>query len=138
MIVMSERMVKELNLKPIARMVNCAAAGVDPSIMGMGPVKAIPKVLKQANMKLEDIDLIELNEAFATQAIAVIKEAGLDPAKVNVNGGAVALGHPLGCTGTKLTVQIVNELRRRKKKYGMVTACIGGGQGIAVVLERAS
>lgn len=134
-IVMSERMVKELNLKPIARMVNCAAAGVDPSIMGMGPVKAIPKVLKQANMKLDDIDLIELNEAFATQAIAVIKEAGLDPAKVNVNGGAVALGHPLGCTGTKLTVQIVNELRRRKKKYGMVTACIGGGQGIAGIYE---
>ncbi|MDZ4846613.1 MAG: thiolase family protein [Chitinophagales bacterium] len=134
-IVMSERMVKELNLKPIARMVNCAAAGVDPSIMGMGPVKAIPKVLKQANMKLEDIDLFELNEAFATQAIAVIREAGLDPAKVNVNGGAVALGHPLGCTGTKLTVQIVNELRRRKKKYGMVTACIGGGQGIAGIYE---
>ncbi len=134
-IVMSERMVKELNLTPIARMVNCAAAGVDPSIMGMGPVTAIPKVLKQANMKLDDIDLIELNEAFATQAVAVIKEAGLDPSKVNVNGGAVALGHPLGCTGTKLTVQIVNELRRRKKKYGMVTACIGGGQGIAGIYE---
>ncbi len=134
-IVMSERMVKELSLKPIARMVNCAAAGVDPSIMGMGPVKAIPKVLKQANMKLDDIDLIELNEAFATQAIAVIREAKLDPAKVNVNGGAVALGHPLGCTGTKLTVQIINELRRRKKKYGMVTACIGGGQGIAGIYE---
>jgi len=134
-IVMSERMVKELNLKPIARMVNCAAAGVDPSIMGMGPIKAIPKALKQANMKLDDIDLIELNEAFATQAVAVIKEGKLDPAKVNVNGGAVALGHPLGCTGTKLTVQILNELRRRKKKYGMVTACIGGGQGIAGIYE---
>lgn len=135
MIVMSERMVKELNLKPIARMVNCAAAGVDPSIMGMGPVTAIPKALKQAGMKLDDIDLIELNEAFATQAVAVIKEAKIDPAKVNVNGGAVALGHPLGCTGTKLTVQIINELRRRKKKYGMVTACIGGGQGIAGIYE---
>ncbi len=134
-IVMSERMVKELNLKPIARMVTCAAAGVDPSVMGIGPVVAIPKALKQANMKLDQIDLIELNEAFATQAIAVIKESGLDPAKVNVNGGAVALGHPLGCTGTKLTVQIVNELRRRKKKYGMVTACIGGGQGIAGIYE---
>lgn len=134
-IVMSERMVKELNLKPIARMVTCASAGVDPSIMGIGPVKAIPKALKQANMKLDDIDLIELNEAFATQALAVIKEGGLDASKINVNGGAIALGHPLGCSGTKLTVQVLNELRRRKKKYGMVTACIGGGQGIAGIYE---
>lgn len=134
-IVMSERMVKELNLTPIARMITCASAGVDPSVMGIGPVKAIPKALKQANMKLDQIDLIELNEAFATQALAVIKEGGLDASKINVNGGAIALGHPLGCSGTKLTVQVLNELRRRKKKYGMVTACIGGGQGIAGIYE---
>ena len=134
-IVMSEKMVNELNLKPIARMVTCASAGVDPSIMGIGPVTAIPKALKQAGLKLDDIDLIELNEAFATQALAVIKEAGLNPEKVNVNGGAVALGHPLGCTGTKLTVQVLNDLRRMDKKYGMVTACIGGGQGIAGIYE---
>lgn len=133
--VMSERMVKELNLTPIARMVNSASAGFDPSLMGMGPIVAIPKVLKQAGLSLNDIDLIELNEAFAAQSLAVIREAGLDPSKVNVNGGAVALGHPLGCTGAKLTVQVLNELRRQNKKYGMVTACIGGGQGIAGIYE---
>ena len=134
-IVMSERMVKELGLTPIARMVNCASVGVDPSIMGIGPVYAIPKVLKQAGLKLEDIDLIELNEAFAAQSLAVIRETHLNTEIVNVNGGAIALGHPLGCSGTKLTVQLLNELRRRKKKYGMVTACIGGGQGIAGIYE---
>jgi acetyl-CoA acyltransferase len=134
-LVMSERMVKELNLEPIARMVNCASAGVDPSIMGIGPVAAIPRALKQAGMTLNQIDLIELNEAFATQALSVIKEANLNPEIINVNGGAIALGHPLGCSGTKLTVQLLNELRRRKQKYGMVTACIGGGQGIAGIYE---
>ncbi len=134
-IVMSEKMVNDLGLTPIARMVTCTCAGVDPSEMGIGPVKAIPKDLKIAGMSLGDIDLIELNEAFAAQALAVVQEAGLDMDTLNVNGGAVALGHPLGCTGTKLTVQIINELRRRNKKYGMVTACIGGGQGIAGIYE---
>jgi acetyl-CoA acyltransferase len=134
-IVMSEKMIKQFNLKPIARMVACAAAGVSPDIMGIGPVAAIPKALKLAGMNLGQIDLIELNEAFATQALAVIKKAELPMDKLNVNGGAIALGHPLGCTGTKLTVQILNELRRRNKKYGMVTACIGGGQGIAGIYE---
>ncbi|HCK22837.1 MAG TPA: acetyl-CoA C-acyltransferase [Bacteroidetes bacterium] len=135
-VVMSERMVKELNLQPIARMVSCASVGVEPRIMGIGPVAAIPKALQQAGLTLNDIDLIELNEAFACQALAVIREAGLDPEKVNINGGGVALGHPLGCTGTKLTVQIMNDLKRLDKKYGMVTACVGGGQGIAGVYER--
>lgn len=135
-IVMSERMVKELNLQPIARMISCATVGVEPRIMGIGPVAAIPKALKLANMQLQDIDLIELNEAFACQALAVIREAGLDPSKVNINGGAVALGHPLACTGTKLTVQITSDLKRLDKKYGMVTACVGGGQGIAGIYER--
>lgn len=135
-IVMSERMVKELNLQPIARMISCATVGVEPRIMGIGPVAAIPKALKLAGMQLSDIDLIELNEAFACQALAVIREAGLDPAKVNINGGAVALGHPLACTGTKLTVQITADLKRLNKKYGMVTACVGGGQGIAGIYER--
>lgn len=135
-IVMSERMVKELNLKPIARLVSCAVEGVDPLYMGMGPCVAIPKALKQAGLKLEDIDLIELNEAFATQSLAVIKEAGLDPKKVNVNGGAIALGHPLGCTGAKLSIQVIHELERTGGKYGMVTACIGGGQGIAGIFEK--
>lgn len=135
-IVMSERMVKELNLQPIARMISCAVVGVEPRIMGIGPVAAIPKALKMANMQLQDIDLIELNEAFACQALAVIREAGLDPTKVNINGGAVALGHPLACTGTKLTVQITSDLKRLNKKYGMVTACVGGGQGIAGIYER--
>lgn len=135
-IVMSERMVKELNLQPIGRLVACASAGVHPRIMGIGPVAAIPKVLQQAGMKLDKIDFIELNEAFASQAIAVIREAGLDPNKVNINGGAIALGHPLGCTGAKLTIQVLNDLKRNGKKYGMVTACVGGGQGIAGIIEQ--
>lgn len=134
-LVVSEEIVKKYNLKPIARMVNCASAGVDPLYMGIGPCAAIPKVLKQAGLKQDDIDLIELNEAFATQALAVIKQTGLDPSKVNVNGGAIALGHPLGCTGAKLSTQLFNEMRRRGDKYGMVTACVGGGQGIAGIYE---
>lgn len=135
-IVVSERLVKELNLEPVARLITSASVGVDPRYMGIGPVEAIPKALRQAGLKLSDIDLIELNEAFASQSLAVIQEAGLNPEITNVNGGAIALGHPLGCTGTKLTIQVVNELRRRNKKYGMVTACIGGGQGIAGIYER--
>ena len=134
-VVMSEKMVNELGLKPIARMITCASAGVDPTIMGIGPVAAIPRALKQAGMKLDDIDLIELNEAFASQSLAVIREAGLNPDKVNVNGGAIALGHPLGCTGAWLTQKLYNEARRRGSKYGMATACIGGGQGIAGIYE---
>ncbi len=134
-LVMSERMVKKLNLTPIARLVSCRVAGVDPLYMGIGPVQAIPKALKAANLSLEDIDLIELNEAFASQSLAVIREAGLNPDIVNVNGGAIALGHPLGCTGAKLSTQILFELQRREKKYGMVTACVGGGQGIAGIYE---
>lgn len=133
--IMSERMVKELNLEPIARLVSYAAAGVDPRIMGIGPVAAVPKALKQGGLKLNDIDLIELNEAFAAQSLAVIRELDLDQDKVNVNGGAISLGHPLACTGTKLSVQLFNELRRRNKKYGMVTACVGGGQGVAGIYE---
>ena len=135
-IVMSEKMMNELNLKPIGRLVNCAVAGVEPRIMGIGPVAAIPKVLKQAAMSLGDIDLIELNEAFASQSIAVINELNLNKDIVNINGGAIALGHPLGCTGCKLTVQILNDLQRLNKKYGLVTACVGGGQGIAGIIER--
>lgn len=135
-IVMSERMVVELGLKPIGRLVNCASAGVHPRIMGIGPVVAIPKVLKQAGMSQNDIDLIELNEAFASQSLAVIRELGLNPDIVNVNGGAIALGHPLGCTGCKLTVQLLNDMKRLNKKYGMVTACVGGGQGIAGIIEN--
>jgi len=135
-IVMSERMMNELGLKPIARLVNCASAGVHPRIMGIGPVAAVPKVLKQSGMKLEQIDLIELNEAFASQSIAVINELGLDPSIVNINGGAIALGHPLGCTGAKLTIQLVNDMKRLNKKYGLVTACVGGGQGIAGIIEN--
>jgi len=134
-VVMSEKMVNELNLKPIARMVNYAVAGVEPRIMGIGPVEAIPKALKNSGLKLDDIDLIELNEAFASQSLAVIKELGLNPDIVNVNGGAIALGHPLGCTGGKLTVQVLNELKRRKQKYGMVTMCVGTGQGAAGIFE---
>ncbi|NBX11907.1 MAG: acetyl-CoA C-acyltransferase, partial [Chitinophagaceae bacterium] len=130
-LVMSERLMKQLNLKPIGRLVTSAVAGVHPRIMGIGPVAAIPKALKLAGLQLSDIDLIELNEAFASQAVAVIKEAGLDPQKVNINGGAIALGHPLGCTGCKLTIQNLHDLQRLNKKYGMVTACVGGGQGIA-------
>lgn len=133
--VVSERLVKELNLTPIARLASCSVAGVEPLYMGMGPCAAIPKALAQAGKKLADIELIELNEAFAAQSLAVIKEAGLNPAITNVNGGAIALGHPLGCTGAKLSTQLFEELRRQKKKYGMVTACIGGGQGIAGVYE---
>ncbi len=135
-IVMSEKMMQELQLKPIGRLVNAAVAGVEPRIMGMGPVAAVPKVLKQAGMQLKDIDLIELNEAFASQSIAVIRELGLNPDIVNINGGAIALGHPLGCTGCKLTVQILGDLKRLHKKYGMVTACVGGGQGIAGIIEN--
>lgn len=134
-IVMSEKMVKELNLEPIARLVTYAAAGVNPRIMGIGPVAAIPKALGQAGLKLEDIEQFELNEAFATQALAVMKEGNLNPDIVNVNGGAVALGHPLGCTGAKLSIQLINEMRRRKQKYGIVTACVGGGQGVAGIYE---
>lgn len=133
--VMSEKMVKELNLEPIARMVSYAAAGVEPRIMGIGPVAAIPKALKIAGLKLEDIDQIELNEAFAAQSLAVIQELGLDKDKLNPNGGAIALGHPLGCSGAKLSIQLFDEMRRRKQKYGMVTACVGGGQGVAGVYE---
>src|SRR6186997_3218059 len=135
-IVMSERLVNELGLKPIGRLVACASAGVHPRIMGIGPVAAIPKALKQANMNLGQIDLIELNEAFASQSIAVIREAGLDASKVNINGGAIALGHPLGCTGCKLTIQNLHDMKRLGKKYGMVTACVGGGQGIAGIIEN--
>jgi acetyl-CoA acyltransferase len=135
-IVMGEKMMNELGLKPIGRLVSCASAGVPPRVMGIGPVAAIPKALKQTGMSLSDIDLIELNEAFASQAIAVIREAGLDPAKVNINGGAIALGHPLGCTGAKLTIQVLQDMKRLNKKYGMVTACVGGGQGIAGVIEN--
>lgn len=135
-IVMSERLVKQLGIQPIGRLVACASAGVHPRIMGIGPVAAIPKVLQQVNMNLNDIDLVELNEAFASQAIAVIREAGLNPDTVNINGGAIALGHPLGCTGCKLTIQVLGDLKRLDKKYGMVTACVGGGQGIAGIIER--
>ncbi|PVW14690.1 acetyl-CoA C-acyltransferase [Marixanthomonas spongiae] len=136
-IVMSEKMVKELNLEPIARMVNYAAVGVEPRIMGIGPVKAIPKALDQAGMKLDQIDLVELNEAFASQSIAVIRELGLNKDIVNVNGGAIALGHPLGCTGAKLSVQLFDEMRKRNMqgKYGMVTMCVGTGQGAAGIYE---
>ena len=135
-LVMSEEMVKQLGVKPIARMVTCTSGGVDPLYMGIGPVEAIPKALDQAGLKISDIEQTELNEAFACQALAVIQEAGLDPSTVNVNGGAIALGHPLGCTGAKLTIQLLNEMKRRDPKYGMVTACGGGGQGIAGIFER--
>lgn len=133
--IMSEEMVKELNLEPIARLVNYASAGVEPRIMGIGPVEAIPKALKQAGLKLNDIDLIELNEAFASQSIAVIRELGLNPDIVNVNGGAIALGHPLGCTGAKLSVQLFDEMKLRGNKYGIVTMCVGTGQGAAGIYE---
>jgi len=135
-IVMSEKMMNELQLQPIGRLVSSAVAGVDPRIMGIGPVAAIPKALQQAGRSLSDIDLIELNEAFASQSLAVIQQAGLDPDRVNINGGAIALGHPLGCTGCKLTIQLLGDLKRLGKKYGIVTACVGGGQGIAGVIER--
>ncbi|HAA10392.1 MAG TPA: acetyl-CoA C-acyltransferase, partial [Cytophagales bacterium] len=133
--VMSEKMVKELNLEPIARMVSYAAAGVEPRIMGIGPVAAVPKALKIAGIKQDDLDLIELNEAFAAQSLAVAKDLDLDMSKVNVNGGAIALGHPLGSTGARLSITLASELKRRGGKYGMVTACVGGGQGVAGVFE---
>nr|WP_295872736.1 acetyl-CoA C-acyltransferase [uncultured Chitinophaga sp.] len=135
-IVMSERMVNELGLKPIGRLVACVSAGVHPRIMGVGPVAAVPKVLQRAGKTLQDIDLVELNEAFASQSIAVVRELGINPDIVNINGGAIALGHPLGCTGAKLTVQILNDMKRLNKKYGIVTACVGGGQGIAGIIEN--
>lgn len=134
-LVVSEKIVKEHNLKPIARLVDYQVAGVDPYKMGIGPIAAIPKVLAHAGMKKEDIDVFELNEAFASQSLAVVRELGLDPAKVNPNGGAIALGHPLGATGAKLTVQVMNELKRTGGKYGMVTMCIGTGQGAAAIFE---
>lgn len=134
-LVMSEKMMNNLKVKPIAKMISYSVAGVPPRIMGIGTVEAVPKALKQANLKLNNIDLIELNEAFASQSLAVIKTLGINPLKINVNGGAIALGHPLGCTGTKLTVQIINEMKRRKKKYGMVTMCVGTGQGAAGIFE---
>jgi acetyl-CoA acyltransferase len=135
-VVMSDRLMQSLGLKPIGRLVNCAVAGVHPRIMGIGPIEAVPKVLKQAGMTLDQIDLFELNEAFASQALAVIRTLGLDQTKVNINGGAIALGHPLGCTGSKLTVQIINDLERLNKRYGIVTACVGGGQGVAGIIEK--
>ncbi|HEY1030661.1 MAG TPA: acetyl-CoA C-acyltransferase [Flavipsychrobacter sp.] len=135
-IVMGEKLMNQLGLKPWGRLVNCASAGVDPRIMGIGPIAAVPKVLKQANMSLADIDLFELNEAFASQSIAVIRELGIDADKVNINGGAISLGHPLGCSGAKLTIQLLNDMERLGKKYGIVTACVGGGQGIAGIIEK--
>ena len=134
-LVVSEKFVEQYKLKPIAKMLSYAAAGVEPSLMGIGPVEAIPIALKKAGLNLADIDLIELNEAFAAQSLAVIKTLGIDQEKVNVNGGAIALGHPLGCSGAKLSIQLFHELRRRNKKYGMVTACVGGGQGVAGIYE---
>jgi acetyl-CoA acyltransferase len=134
--VMSLERAQALGMKPLARVVTFAVAGVPPEIMGIGPVEAIPKALRQAGLALADIDLIELNEAFAAQALAVIQAAGLDPARVNVNGGAVALGHPLGCTGAKLTAQLIHEMHRRRARYGMVTMCVGGGMGAAGIFER--
>jgi acetyl-CoA acyltransferase len=135
-LVMSEKMMKELGLSPEGRLVSCALGGVDPLYMGIGPCVAIPKALQQAGLKLDDIQQIELNEAFAAQALAVMKVAGLNPDIVNVNGGAVALGHPLGCTGAKLSIQLLEEMKQRGQRYGMVTACVGGGQGIAGIFER--
>jgi acetyl-CoA acyltransferase len=133
--VMSEKMMKELNIEPIARLVSYATVGVEPRIMGIGPVNAIPKALEMAGLKMNDLSLVELNEAFASQSVAVLKETGLNPDIVNVNGGAIALGHPLGCTGGKLSVQLMHELRRRNGRYGMVTMCVGTGQGAAGVIE---
>lgn len=134
-VVMSEKLVNELGLKPVARMMSYATAGCEPRIMGIGPVYAVPKALEQAGLKLADIDQIELNEAFAAQSLAVIHELGIDPTKLNPNGGAIALGHALGSTGARLSVQLFNEMRRRNQKYGMVTACVGGGQGVAGIYE---
>ena len=135
-VVMSEKLMNKLSLKPIGRLIDAACSGVDPRLMGIGPVEAVPKLLKRQNISLNDIDLIELNEAFAAQALAVVNELQIDPKKLNINGGAIALGHPLGCTGCKLTVQILNDLKRLNKKYGIVTACVGGGQGIAGLIEN--
>lgn len=135
-IVMGEKMMNELGLQPLARLIACASAGVHPRIMGIGPVEAVPKVLKQAGMSLGQIDLVELNEAFASQSLAVIRQLGIDPSIVNINGGAIALGHPLGCSGCKLTIQLVHDMKRLGKKYGIVTACVGGGQGIAGIIEN--
>jgi acetyl-CoA acyltransferase len=135
-LVMSEELMKSLGLQPIARLAACAVAGVDPLYMGIGPVAAIPKALKQAGLSLDQIQQIELNEAFAAQSIAVVKELEIDMERVNINGGAIALGHPLGCSGAKLSIQLLNEMRRRNQQYGMVTACVGGGQGIAGIFER--
>ncbi len=135
-IVMSEKMINELGLKPWGRLVSCASAGVHPRLMGIGPVEAVPKALKIAGMSLGNIDLIELNEAFASQSLAVIRQLELDPSIVNINGGAIALGHPLGCTGCKLTIQLIHDMKRLNKKYGIVTACVGGGQGIAGIIEN--
>ncbi len=135
-LVMSEEKVIKLGIEPEARLIACSVGGVDPLYMGIGPCKAIPKALLQAGLKLSDIEQTELNEAFAAQALAVIQESGLNPDTVNVNGGAIAMGHPLGCTGAKLTIQLLNEMKRRNQKYGMVTACVGGGQGIAGIFER--
>lgn len=135
-VVMSEEKMKELDLKPQAQLIGCSVVGVNPRIMGIGPAEAVPKVLQQTGMRHEQIDLVDLNEAFASQSLAVIQKLGLDEEIVNVNGGAIALGHPLGCTGAKLTIQIIHELRRRDQRYGLVTACVGGGQGIAGIIER--
>jgi acetyl-CoA acyltransferase len=135
-LVMSENMVKELNLEPWGRLVSYGLAALEPRIMGVGPVYAIPKALEKAGMQLNQIELIELNEAFASQSLAVMRKLGLDADRVNVNGGAIALGHPLGCSGAKLTVQLFNEMKRRNQKYGMVTMCVGTGQGAAGIFER--
>lgn len=134
-LIVSEKILKELNLKPIARMRSYAVAGVDPRIMGIGPVNAVPKALKMAGLTLDDMGVIELNEAFAAQSLAVIRELGIDPSRLNPNGGAIAVGHPLGSSGARLSVQLFNEMRRQNKKYGLVTACVGGGQGVAGVYE---
>ena len=136
-LIMSEDMVKELNLEPIARLVNFASSGVEPRIMGIGPVKAIPKALKQAGLELKDIDLVELNEAFASQSLAVIRELGLNPDIVNVNGGAVSLGHPLGCSGARIIVTLINVLNQNNAKIGAAAICNGGGGASAIVIERA-
>jgi acetyl-CoA acyltransferase len=137
-IVMSEKMVKQLNVKPVARLLSYAVAGVDPKIMGIGPVAAVPKALQKAGMTINDMDRIELNEAFAAQSLAVVRELNIDPAKLNVNGGAIAMGHPLGSSGARLSLTLFNELRRSRKKYGLVTACVGGGQGVAGIYELLS
>jgi acetyl-CoA acyltransferase len=134
-LVMSEKLMKQLNIEPVARLKSYSVVGVEPRIMGIGPIEAIPKSLKQAGLTLNDIALVELNEAFASQSLAVIRELNLNPEKVNVNGGAIALGHPLGCTGAKLTVQLFNELKKRNQKYGIVSMCVGTGQGAAGVIE---